>query len=188
MVLRRRSCLVCATDKRSPTFDHATDYQLQGLAINTDPVVRAWFPVWHCWCISLLTDVLQLAVWHFPYISYLYFWESRTLRAFPARVHSGPLSSRTRQQSDPHHLMNRLISLRGGFWKNQFHTSRMTTSVRNPSLTIGMNNWQGTDDLKKRTMDKTMESTLKTGMNTKLPTCDDKGFFTDDEGTYRKRK
>jgi hypothetical protein len=44
------------------------------------------------------------------------------------------------------------------------------------------------DDLKKRTMDKTLESTLKAGMNTKLPTCDDKGDFTDDEGTYRKRK
>jgi len=34
------------------------------------------------------------------------------------------------------------------------------------------------DDLKKRTMDKTLESTLKAGMNTKLPTCDDKGVFT----------
>jgi hypothetical protein len=44
------------------------------------------------------------------------------------------------------------------------------------------------DDLKKRTMDKTLESTLKAGMNTKLPTCDDKGAFTDDEGTHRKRK
>jgi hypothetical protein len=37
------------------------------------------------------------------------------------------------------------------------------------------------DALKKNTMDKTLESTLKTGMNTKLPTCDDKGVFTDDE-------
>ena len=44
------------------------------------------------------------------------------------------------------------------------------------------------DDLKKRTMDKTVEKTLKSGMNTKLPTCDDKGVFTDDEDTYRKRK
>ena len=44
------------------------------------------------------------------------------------------------------------------------------------------------DALKKNTMDKTLESTLKAGMNTKLPTCDDKGVFTDDEGTYRKRK
>ncbi len=44
------------------------------------------------------------------------------------------------------------------------------------------------DDLKKRTMDKTLESTLKAGMSTKLPTCDDKGVFTDDEGTYRKHK
>jgi hypothetical protein len=32
------------------------------------------------------------------------------------------------------------------------------------------------------------ESILKAGMNTKLPTCDDKGVFTDDEDTYRKRK
>ncbi len=30
------------------------------------------------------------------------------------------------------------------------------------------------DALKKSTMDKTLESTLKAGMNTKLPTCDDK--------------
>ena len=39
------------------------------------------------------------------------------------------------------------------------------------------------DALKKRTMDKTLESTLKAGINTKLSTCDDKGAFTDDEGT-----
>ena len=44
------------------------------------------------------------------------------------------------------------------------------------------------DALKKRTMDKTLESTLKASINTKLPTCDDKGVFTDDDGTYRKRK
>jgi hypothetical protein len=35
---------------------------------------------------------------------------------------------------------------------------------------------------------KTLDSTLKAGINTKFPTCDDKGVFTDDEGTYRKRK
>ncbi len=46
--------------------------------------------------------------------------------------------TRTRQQSDPHHLNHRFINLRGGFWKNQFRTSRMTTSVRKSSLTIGM--------------------------------------------------
>jgi tartrate dehydratase alpha subunit/fumarate hydratase class I-like protein len=34
------------------------------------------------------------------------------------------------------------------------------------------------DALKKRTMDKTMESILKTEINTKLPTCDDTGVFT----------
>ena len=44
------------------------------------------------------------------------------------------------------------------------------------------------DDLKKMTMDKTLEITLKAGMNTKLPTCDDKGVLTDGEGTYRKHK
>jgi hypothetical protein len=44
------------------------------------------------------------------------------------------------------------------------------------------------DDLKKNTMDKTLESTLKEGMNTKFPTCHDKGVFTDDDGTYRERK
>jgi hypothetical protein len=44
------------------------------------------------------------------------------------------------------------------------------------------------DDLKKNTIDKTLENTLKAGMNTKLSTCHDKGVFTDDEDTYRKRK
>ena len=37
-------------------------------------------------------------------------------------------------------------------------------------------------------MDKTLENTLKTGINTKLPTCDAKGVFTDDDVAYRKRK
>jgi hypothetical protein len=32
--------------------------------------------------------------------------------------------------------------------------------------------------LKKRTMDKTLERTLKASINTTLPTCDDKGVFT----------
>jgi hypothetical protein len=44
------------------------------------------------------------------------------------------------------------------------------------------------DALKKKTMDKTLEITLKESINTKLPTCDDKGVFTDDDDTYRKRK
>ena len=44
------------------------------------------------------------------------------------------------------------------------------------------------DDLKKSTVDKTLESTLKESINTMLPTCDDKGVFTDDDDTYRKRK
>ena len=44
------------------------------------------------------------------------------------------------------------------------------------------------DALKKRTMDKTLESTLKASINMTLPTCDDKGNFTDDDDTYRKRK
>jgi hypothetical protein len=44
------------------------------------------------------------------------------------------------------------------------------------------------DTLKKKTMDKTLESTLKASINTKLPTCDDKGVFTDDDVTYWKRK
>jgi hypothetical protein len=44
------------------------------------------------------------------------------------------------------------------------------------------------DDLKKKTMDKTLEITLKTSINTKLLTCDDKGVFTDDDDTYRKHK
>ena len=35
-------------------------------------------------------------------------------------------------------------------------------------------------------MDKTLESTLKASINTTLPTCDDKGVFTDDDDTYRK--
>jgi hypothetical protein len=44
------------------------------------------------------------------------------------------------------------------------------------------------DALKKRTMDKTLEITLKTSINTTLPTCDDKEVFTNDDDTYRKRK
>jgi hypothetical protein len=44
------------------------------------------------------------------------------------------------------------------------------------------------DTLKKRTMHKTLENTLKASINTRLPTCDDKGVFTDDDDTYRKLK
>ncbi len=44
------------------------------------------------------------------------------------------------------------------------------------------------DALKKNTMDKTQESTLKTSINTMLPTCDDKGVSVTDDDTYRKRK
>jgi hypothetical protein len=44
------------------------------------------------------------------------------------------------------------------------------------------------DALKKRTMDKTLENTLKSSINTTLPTCNDKGVFTADDDTYRKRK
>ena len=44
------------------------------------------------------------------------------------------------------------------------------------------------DDLKKKTMDKTLSSTLKAGLHTKLPTCDAEGVFHDDEGTYKNRK
>jgi hypothetical protein len=43
------------------------------------------------------------------------------------------------------------------------------------------------DALKKKTMDKTLENTLKAGINTKLATCDDKGAFTDDDDAYKKR-
>jgi hypothetical protein len=43
------------------------------------------------------------------------------------------------------------------------------------------------DVLKTRTMDKTLERTLKVSIKTTLPTCDDKGVCTDDD-TYRKRK
>ena len=44
------------------------------------------------------------------------------------------------------------------------------------------------DALKKKTRDKTLEITLKAAINTKLPTCDDEGVFTDDDDTYRNRK
>jgi hypothetical protein len=44
------------------------------------------------------------------------------------------------------------------------------------------------DVLKQNIMDKTLESTLEASINTILPTCDDKGVFTDDDVTYRKRK
>ena len=40
----------------------------------------------------------------------------------------------------------------------------------------------------KKTTDKTLENTLRTSINTKLPTCDDNGVFTDDDDTYRKHK
>ena len=43
------------------------------------------------------------------------------------------------------------------------------------------------DALKKNTTDKALENTLKAGINTKLSTCVDKGVFTDDDDTYRKR-
>jgi hypothetical protein len=36
-------------------------------------------------------------------------------------------------------------------------------------------NLDSMDTLKKNTMDKTLESTLKASINTMLPTCDDKG-------------
>jgi len=56
--------------------------------------------------------------------------------------------------------------------------SRLFTSVGKPH-----------DDLKKRTMDKTLEITLKSGMNTKLSTCDDNlRSLHDDDDTYRKHK
>ncbi len=35
---------------------------------------------------------------------------------------------------------------------------------------------------------KTLEITKKASINTKLPTCDDKGVFNDDDDTYRKHK
>jgi hypothetical protein len=44
------------------------------------------------------------------------------------------------------------------------------------------------DALKKRTMDKVLERTLKVSINMTLPTCDDKGNFTDDDDTHRKHK
>ncbi len=44
------------------------------------------------------------------------------------------------------------------------------------------------DDLKEKTMDKTLQNTLKESINTMLSTCDDKGVFTDDGDTYRKHK
>jgi len=44
------------------------------------------------------------------------------------------------------------------------------------------------DTLKKKTMDKTLENTFRSSINTKLWTFDDKGVFTDDEDTYRNHK
>jgi len=44
------------------------------------------------------------------------------------------------------------------------------------------------DALKKSTMDKTLENTLKAGIDAKFPSCNDKGVFTDDQDKYRKRK
>ena len=46
-----------------------------------------------------------------------------------------------------------------------------------------------TDDaLKEKTMAKTLKITLKESINDMLPTCDDKGVFTNDDDTYRKHK
>ena len=36
-------------------------------------------------------------------------------------------------------------------------------------------------------MDKTLETTLKAGLNTKMPICDAEEVFHDDEGTYKNR-
>jgi hypothetical protein len=44
------------------------------------------------------------------------------------------------------------------------------------------------DALKKSAIDKNLEITLKTSINTMLPTCDGKGVFSDDDDTYRKLK
>jgi hypothetical protein len=46
------------------------------------------------------------------------------------------------------------------------------------SLSIFFSTGKQHDDLKKKNMDKTLEITLKSSINTKLPTCDDKGVFT----------
>ena len=47
------------------------------------------------------------------------------------------------------------------------------------------------NDLRKKTVNTTLESTcgstLKAGMKTKLPTCEDKGVFRGDDGTYINR-
>jgi hypothetical protein len=48
----------------------------------------------------------------------------------------------------------------------------MTSSVKTV-LSAGKQH----DDLKRKTMNKTLEITLKESINTKLPTCDDKGVF-----------
>ena len=37
-------------------------------------------------------------------------------------------------------------------------------------------------------MDKTLEITLKAGIKTNLPTCDEKEVFTNDDVAYRKHK
>ncbi len=40
------------------------------------------------------------------------------------------------------------------------------------------------DTLKEYTKDKTLENTMKIGINTKLPSCDDKGVHTQDDDIY----
>ena len=58
----------------------------------------------------------------------------------------------------------------------------MTSSVRKSGGGIERVFFSGgkQDDVLEKTMDKTLENTLKTSINTKLPTCDDKGVFTDE--------
>jgi hypothetical protein len=68
-------------------------------------------------------------------------------------------------------------------WR-QFHGCPASGGIERVFFSVGKHH----DPLKKRTMDKTLENTLKGSINTTLPTCDDKGVFTDDNDTCRKRK
>jgi hypothetical protein len=88
-------------------------------------------------------------------------------------------SSRTKHKSDPHHvggmskhLISLLRSVPGWYWKTQFLTSPMSGGG---IMWVFFSDGKQHDSLKKRTVDTTLENTVKSGINIKLPTWDDKG-------------
>ncbi len=99
--------------------------------------------LWRKWTENLMITKFPNTIWTGKIMTVLFFSYSFLPITYESHTQFY-ISSRTKQQSETHHLKHRLIRLRGDFWKNQFRTSRMTTSVSKTSLTIGMDIWQGT--------------------------------------------